>query len=341
MTSSKWVQRLKADPLPWLLEPSDPDVRAVTLRDLLDVPDDNPDLLAAEKAAVQNGPVASLLDQMHPEGYWEVEGPGYGPKYRSTVWSLITLAQLGARKSWDQRISKASNYVLDHALCKGGQFSTNKVPSGTADCLQGNLCWTLQTMGFNDSRLDKAYDWMARTVTGEGIAPLSDKKAVNRYYSGKCGPLFACGANNKLPCAWGAAKVMLAFSCLPDEKRTDVIKTAIQQGVDFLFSGGPLAADYPNGWAEKPSGNWWKFGFPVFYITDVLQVAQALVDLGHGRDPRLAKTLAFIISLQDGQGAWHLNFTYEGKMLVEFGAKKAPNKWVTLRALKVLKAADA
>ena len=341
MTSSNWLQKLKADPLPWLLERSDPDVRAVTLRDLLDVPADDPDLLAAEAAAVENGPVAGLLNEMHPDGYWVVEGPGYGPKYRSTVWSLITLAQLGAKTNWDQRIVTAGNYVLDHALCEGGQFSTNKVPSGTADCLQGNLCWALQMMGFSGSRLDNAYDWMARTVTGEGIAPLSDKKAVNRYYSGKCGLLFACGANNKLPCAWGAAKVMLAFSCLEPEKHTPVIKEAIKAGVDFLFSGGPLAADYPNGWAEKPSGNWWKFGFPVFYITDILQVAQALVGLGYGADPRLAETLAFIRSLQDEQGAWHLNFSYEGKMLVEFGAKKDPNKWVTLRALKVLKAAES
>lgn len=339
MNTPNWIQNLKADPLPWLLEPQDAAVRAVTLRDLLDVPANDADLLKAEASAVENGPVASLLNEMLPDGYWVVEGPGYLPKYRSTVWSFITLAQLGAKTHWDQRIVMAGKYILDHTLCEGGQFSTNTVPSGTADCLQGNLCWALQTMGFEDPRLDKAYDWMARTVTGEGVAPLSDKKAINRYYSGKCGPGFACGANNKLPCAWGAAKVMLAFSCLPVEKRNPVIKEAIQAGVEFLFSGGPLAADYPNGWAEKPSGNWWKFGFPVFYITDILQVAQALADLGCGSEPRLAETLAFIRSQQDEQSAWHLNLSYEGKMLVEFGAKKEPNKWVTLRALKALKSA--
>lgn len=341
MNTPNWIQNLKADPLPWLLEPEDAAVRAVTLRDLLDVPADDYERLADEQAAVETGPAADLLREMHPDGYWVVEGPGYLPKYRSTVWSFITLAQLGVKMHWDERIITAGNYILGNALCEGGQFSSSKTPSGTVDCLQGNLCWALQTMDFEDPRMDNAYDWMARTVTGEGIAPLSDKKSVNRYYSGKCGPLFACGANNKLPCAWGAAKVMLAFSCLPVGKRTPVIKEAIQTGVDFLISGGPLAANYPNGWAEKPSGNWWKFGFPVFYITDILQVAQALADLGYGSDPRLAETLAFIRSQQDEQGAWHLNFSYEGKMLVELGAKKEPNKWVTLRALKVLKAAEA
>ncbi|MCE7980071.1 MAG: hypothetical protein DYG89_02670 [Caldilinea sp. CFX5] len=38
-------------------------------------------------------------------------------------------------------------------------------------------------------------------------------------------------------------------------------------------------------------GVWWKFGFPVFYITDLLQIAEALGSLGHGHDSRLANTL--------------------------------------------------
>ena len=66
-------------------------------------------------------------------------------------------------------------------------------------------------LGCHDPRLATAFEWMARTVTGEGIAPVTDKQAAVRYYAGKCGPLFACGSNNKLPCAWGGVKVMLAL----------------------------------------------------------------------------------------------------------------------------------
>jgi len=88
-------------------------------------------------------------------------------------------------------------------LLKTGQFTTNGLPSGTIDCLQGNLCAALTDLGCEDSRLDKAFEWMARTVTGENIAPVKDKKASVRYYAGKCGPNFACGANNKLPCGLG------------------------------------------------------------------------------------------------------------------------------------------
>ena len=193
-------------------------------------------------------------------------------------------------------------------------------------------------MGYDDPRLESAYEWMARSVTGEGVAPLEDKAASVRYYAYKCGPGFACGANYGLPCAWGGAKVMLAFSRWPAERRTPLIESAIQHGVDFLFSTDPAIADYPSGGTGTPSGNWRKFGFPVFYVTDILQVVEALVALGHGHDPRLANALAFIRDKQDDQGRWPLEYEYTGKTWVDFGEKKQPNKWVTLRALRVLKA---
>ena len=205
--------------------------------------------------------------------------------------------------------------------------------------MQGNMCAALLDLGFDNPRLDKAFEWMARSVTGEGVAPLSDKKATVRYYAGKCGPNFACGSNNKLPCAWGAVKVMLAFSKLPREKRTPLIDRAIEAGVNFLFSRDPADADYPSGYTAKPTGNWWKFGFPVFYVTDILQIAEALVELGYGKDTRLARTIDLIRKKQNPNGRWLLEYDYTGKTWVDFGPKKQPNKWVTLRALRVLKAA--
>ena len=332
-----WQNQLKGDSLSWLLEPDASGVRYLAMRDLLSLPTDDPEICAARKAAHIEGHIAAILAEMNEAGYWSQPGPGYNPKYWSTVWSVIMLAQLGASVKEDQRIAQACAYLMEHALTSGGHFTASGAPSGTADCLQGDLCWALVELGFDDPRLATAFEWMARSVTGEGVAPVENRQAKVRYYAGKCGPIFACGSNNKLPCAWGAAKVMLAFSKWPVDRRTPVIVDAIKQGVDFLFSVDPAEADYPSGWSDKPSGNWWKFGFPVFYVTDLLQIVEALVDLGYGNDPRLANALAIIREKQDGQGRWPLEYDYAGKTWVNFGAKKQPNKWVTLRALRVLK----
>ncbi|MBG0787881.1 MAG: nitrogen fixation protein NifH [Anaerolineaceae bacterium] len=325
---------LSQETIHWLTEDNNPGVRYLALRDLLET--SQPELTKAAEAAHQVGPIATVLDHMTNEGYWVEPGPGYLPKYTSTVWSVILLGQLGASNQADPRIATACEYVLNHTLTEYGQFSASGTPGSTADCIQGNLCTALLDLGVEDSRLDLAYDWMARSLTGEGVAPMGDKSTPLRYYSGKCGPDFLCGANNKQACAWGAVKVMLAFSKLPKTNFTPLIQRAIDRGVDFLFSGDPSEVPYPNGWNEKPSGNWWKFGFPVFYVTDLLQLAESLVNLGYGSDPRLANTLALIVEKGGENQRWPMEYGYTGKTWVDFGPKKQPNKWVTYRAARVL-----
>lgn len=330
---------LRDEVLDWLLEPSDPGVRYLALRDLLHYAPDDPQLTAARTEAHTHGPIATVLAAMDDEGYWVQPGPGYGPKYRSTVWAMILLGQLGASAAQDERIGRACAYLLDHALAPGGQFSYNRAPGGTIDCLQGNLCTALLDMGYDDPRLEAAFEWMARSVTGEGIAPASDRRAPLRYYAYKCGPRFACGPNNSQSCAWGAVKVMLAFGKWPQARHTPLIERAIAEGIDFLFSTDPALADYPSGLNDHPSSNWWKFGFPVFYVTDLLQNAEALVSLGYQHDPRMAHALDLIRNKRDDEGRWHMEYVYGSKTWGDFGRKGLPNKWVTLRALRVLAAA--
>lgn len=329
--------RTHSDATAWLLEEDSPGVRYLALRDLLDLPADDPELFTARELAHRQGPIAAILANMDPQGFWQEPGPGYLPKYWSIVWSLITLAQLGASAAADERIATACAYLMEHALTSGGHFSSTGTPGGTADCLQGNMIAALLDLGYEDQRLATALDWMARSVTGDGVAPSSDRQAPVRYYAGKYGPDFACGANNKLPCAWGGVKVMLAFSKVPAEMRTPLMDRAIARGVGFLLGVDPATAAYPTGYSTKPSGNWWKFGFPVFYVTDLLQNVEALVALGYAGDPRLARAFATIREKQDGQGRWPLEYSYSGKTWVDFGPKKQANKWVTLRAVRVLK----
>jgi hypothetical protein len=330
--------KIRQSVIDWLLEPEDIGVRYLALRDI--VHPGSKELDAAKKAAHTEGPIATVLSNMDREGFWARPGAGYFPMYKSTIWSVTLLAQLGAVIDMDKRIATACTYILDHTLAKHGEFSANGLPSGNLDCLQGNLCEALLDMGCRDTRLDKAFEWMARSVTGEGIAPMSDKTAPVRYYAGKCGPNFACAGTSGKPCAWGAIKVMLAFGKLPVEKRTPQMNEAIKIGVDFLFSKDPATADYPLGHSPKPTGkpssNWWKFGFPSFYVSDILQNAEVLVGLGYGKDPRLANTLQIICDKQDSQGRWFMEHNYAGKTWVDFGPKKQPNKWVTLRALRLL-----
>ena len=338
----EWTKPLKRDPLPWLLEQDsdNPGVRYFTLADLLKRPADDVEVVVARQALMESGPVPAILEAQDHEGYWVKPGAGYNPKYRSAVWSLIFLAQLGADGN-DERVYAGCEYILTHSLASNCAFSVSGAPSAAILCLNGNLCAALLDLGWwGDERLNRALDWLARATTGEGLAPAEDKKAPLRYYkSSTSGPGFICAANNRLPCAWGAVKAMLAFGKLPQAARTPLIEAAIETGVEFLLSRDPAMADYPAGWSDKPSRSWFKFGFPVFYVTDVLQNLEALVSLGLGSDPRLNSALELILSKQDKQGRWKMEYTYNGKTWADIEEKGQPSKWVTLRALRVLKGA--
>jgi hypothetical protein len=66
---------------------------------------------------------------------------------------------------------------------------------------------------------------------------------------------------------------MTAFSKLSQRQRTLLMKKAIKYGVDFFLNVDRATAEYPTGYGDKPSGNWWKFGFSAFYVTDLLQTS--------------------------------------------------------------------
>jgi hypothetical protein len=119
-----------------------------------------------------------------------------------------------------------------------------------------------------------------------------------------------------------------------------LIKRAIKQGVDFFFSTDPVTAKYPTRDGSKPNRAWWKFGFPVFYVTDLLQLAEAMVELGYGEDKRLANTVGMILEKQNEEGQWLMEYDYAGKTWLDFGTKTQPNEWITLRALKVLRRSE-
>jgi len=117
----------KADPLPWLLEPDDasPGARLFALRDLLDRPADDPEVIAAQAKVMRTGPVPAILDAQYPDGYWVKPGPGYSSKYRATLWQVLFLAQLGA-DGRDERVRRAVEYAFAHNQAESGAFSPRR-----------------------------------------------------------------------------------------------------------------------------------------------------------------------------------------------------------------------
>ncbi len=327
----------------WLLgpDPAQPAVRYCTLRDLLDRSDADEEVRAAKDQIGQVGPVAAVLEAQHPEGYWVQPGAGYSPKYTGTVWQLMFLSQFGADGA-DDRIRRACEYVLSHTRASNGLFSATGSPSGFIHCLSGNLLAALLDFGMgDDERVREMIELQARFITGEGVAAAHEKTSPRYYRSGTAGPRFACANNNRLPCAWGAIKTLTMFGKIPVEERSERVHRAIERSVSLLLGHDPALADYPSVYGEAPSSNWFKFGYPLGYTSDVLHNMEALTGVGVISDPRLAGAIRLVESKRTDDGRWIQEYQLKGPTWFQQEPLGRASKWVTLRALRVLKSADA
>ncbi len=322
---------INGDPMPWLLEPdpANPGVRYFALRDLLERPEADPEVTQARAQIMASGPVPAILAAQTPEGYWVKPGNTYSPKYRGLPWQIIFLAELGADPA-DERVRRGCEYLLENGRAVTGEFAMGRppTPSGAVICLNGNLIYALLKLGWGeDPRLQAAIDWQVRAINGEG--------EVRYYRWATAGPGFACGINQGQPCAWGANKALKALSAIPSGQRTPAIQQAIEKGVEFLFSRDPALADYP--FTRRVSPTWFKFGFPLSYWSDVLETTAVLSDLGYSGDGRLANAIRLILSKQDARGRWKQENDLNGKMWSDIKQQGRASKWITLRALRVLK----
>jgi len=309
------------DPLMWLLEPDNPSARYLALTRLLDRPEDDLEVAAARAAIPGWGPARAMLDAQWPEGYWVGPGVGYSPKHKATVWQVIFAAALGAPCS--EAIGRACTYLLDHSRLPDGLFSAYRTAGGAIACLNGNLLRAMFQLGFHDARLDASLEAMAGMVLHNGF-----RCRFNAH-----SPLPA-RMSDGLPCAWGAIKVLGACAQVPAERRSEAVRGAIEMGSQFLLAGDLAAGGYTT--AGSPSALWQAFGFPLGYTADVLEALEVLAQAGVKGHPRQTAALELVQSKRDATGRWSLEHT-PGNTWGRFGATGQPNKWVTLRALHVLK----
>jgi len=317
---------MTAEALTWLLEADNPSARYLALTGLLDRPADDAEVRSAQAAIPGWGPARAILDAQWPEGYWMHPGVGYSPKYKATVWQVIFLAQLGAPRT--EAIDRACTYVLDHARLPSGQFTADKTVKGAILCLGGNLLRAMLQLGYYDPRVEQSLEALATTAIRDGFrCRCNASPRATQHRDG-------------LPCAWGAVKVLGALAQVPVERRSPAVEAAIEAGVALLLSGDPATGDYPA--AGRPSELWQKLSFPLGYASDQLEVLEVLCaatfrigqpDVRH--DPRLAAVIEAVRSKQDKVGRWALEHT-PSNTWARFGTVGRPNKWVTLRALRVL-----
>jgi hypothetical protein len=325
---------LKADPINWLLEKDNPSVRYFTLKDILERQDGDPELEEARLDIMETGLVPAILAKQEKEGYWEDPKKFYTAKYKGTVWQLLILAELGADIN-DDRIKKACEFILGNSQDKesGGFAYSNSARYGggrhseVIPCLTGNMVWSLIRLGYlEDPRLMQGIKWITNYQRfDDGIEKSPKGWPYDRLKAACLG---------KHTCHMGAVKALKALAEIPENQRSSEVKSTIEEGVEYILKHHIHKRSHDLGRVAKPG--WLKFGFPLMYQSDVLEILGILTRLGY-KDKRMKDAMDLVISKQDEQGRWRLENTFNGRFQVRIEKIGKPSKWITLNALKVLK----
>lgn len=328
-----WINMLKADPTDWLLEKENPSVRYFTLKDILDRPEDDGEVQAAKGELMQRGIVPGMLQRQREPEYLQAYPRFYTYKYKGLVWSLIALAELGATAT--PQIKEQCEYLLENSQERqDGGFSQNTaVRTGggriteVIPCLTGNMVWSLIHFAYlHDPRLQKATGWMTRFMRfNDGVAEDPQVPPYDRYEM--------CWGDHT--CHMGVVKALKGLSAIPMEERTKEISGTIQKAVEFLLIHHIYKRSHNLKQKSKPG--WHKFGFPLMYQTDVLEILDILTGLGIA-DSRMDDAMGIVLAKQDDMGRWKAENTYNSdRLLIPMDREGEPSKWITLRAMRVLK----
>ncbi len=325
-----WKSALREDPTGWLLQEDNPSVRFFTLRDLLDRPEGDPEMESARRAIMLRGAAPEILRKQREGAYLERESRFYTDKYTGLVWSLIALAELGATAN--EQIRAQCESLMANAQDDRGGFSMHRakagggLPSEVIPCLTGNMVFALQRLGLGeDARVQRGIDWLVGYMRLNDGQELEPQEAPYARYE-------MCWGRHT--CLMGVAKALKAFAEIPPEARSSEVLGAIGRCAEFLLIHHIHKRSHDVSRVSKPG--WTKFGFPLMYQTDALELFDILTNLGI-RDERMQEAARLILSKQQSDGRWLTENSYGDRMLTPFDEKGAPGKWVTLRAMRALR----
>ena len=328
-----WKSTLKAYPITWLLEDNNPSVRYFTLIDALEKTENDPEVRKTKEEIMKKGVVPKILAKQKEGGYWEDSQNFYTAKYKGTVWQIIILAELGADGK-DSHIRKACEFILKNSQDResngfsiwvsaktGGGRSSGVIP-----CLTGNLVYSLIKLGYlKDERVQNSINWItAYQRFNDGIKDTPKDWPYER--------LVICWGKHS--CHMGVVKALKALAEIPVNQRNEEVKNTIEEGVEYLLKHHIYKRSHDLSRVSKPG--WLRFGFPLMYQTDILEILGILTRLGY-HDERMQEAIDLLISKQDNQGRWKLESTFNGRFQTNIEQKGKPSKWITLNALKVLK----
>ncbi|MGI8823804.1 MAG: hypothetical protein ACR2JP_10975 [Acidimicrobiia bacterium] len=295
----------------WLLN-SDPSIRWQVLRDLTDA---SPDEVAAERARVAgDGWGAQLLAAQGADGNWH--GGAYFPEWTSVTPTLQLMRQFGIDPT-DDEVRRAIALVRE------------------------NSRWEHESEPYFQGEVEPCINGQAVAIGayfGEDVGGIVDRLLTEQMDDGG----WNCEQENGSRRGSFETTINVLEGLLEYERAVGGnadVAAARERGEEYLLARR-LLRRLSTG--EMASPRWLYLAFPNGWHYDLLRVLDYLRDAGVAPDDRTAEALEILASKRDADGRWPLEHAHHDELLVDLGEREGePSRWITLRALRVLRWAEA
>jgi hypothetical protein len=295
----------------WLLD-SDPAIRWQVMRDLTDAPADE---VTAERAKVATeGWGAQILAAQPPDGVWA--GGAYFPEWTSTTSTLSLLRHFGLDPATDE----ARNAL---------------------ELVRANARWEHESEPYFDGEVEPCINGQAVAIGayfGQDVRGIVDRLLTEQMADGG----WNCEQENGSIRGSFETSINVLEGLLEYERATGAnedVTAARLRGQEYLLER-QLLRRLSTGELAQP--RWLYLTFPNGWHYDVARVLDYLRDAGVHPDARTAEAISVLESKRDADGRWPLEHALHDELLVDLGeTEDQPSRWITLRALRVLRWAGA
>jgi hypothetical protein len=292
----------------WLLD-TDPSIRWQVMRDLTDAP---AEIVAAERSRVASegwGP--RLLDQQRPDGQW---GDGVTtPFWWSNLYTLLFLRDLGI-DPMSARARTAIDLVRSHVTWGPGFGNSPFFEGEVEPCINGRVVALGAYFGEPSDRLVDRL--LSEQLVDGGWNCEAERGSVRSSF------------HTTICVLEGLLAFEQAFGA------TSAVTDARRRAQEYLLERR-LLRRLSTGEIIEPT--WTQFAFPPLWHYDVLRALDYLRAAGVPPDARVDEAVATVLERGHGTGRWLLDVRHRNTLHEELaGTVGAPNRWVTLRALRVL-----
>jgi hypothetical protein len=300
--------------LEWLLD-ADPAIRWQVQRDLADAPADQ--VAVERKRVAHDGWGVQFLKRQSADGYWGADSAN--PEWIS-LRALLLLRDMGLDPT-SVEARRAIVLVREHVTWQGvlpqdAAWHGKPLFAGEVEpCVNGRVV-------------------AVGAYFGEDVQSVVDRLLGEQMADGG----WNCEQESGSTRGSFHTTICVLEGLLEHERATGgspAVTAARERGQEYLLERR-LLRRHSSGDVIDPV--WTHFGFPTGYHYDVLRGLDYLRSAGLRPDERLAEAIDLVASKRDANGRWAREAVFPDELDAEPGvAEGEPSRWITLRALRVLR----